>query len=321
MQKYNYGLKKKTFDARDDEYHFNKHFKMVEKFPDVMDLEQWMPPVLDQGQLGSCSANGTVEAMEFYQIYSSSPVPPVPPTPPTPPDPNSCMTAFINALPALQKTTKTLAKFVNAQPALWQSIVAGKKTLEASTNYTALSRLFEYYQSRALEGTINEDSGCEIRDALKAAQSGICSEVLWPYQISKFTVKPSAQCYANATWKIASYHTLSDPNNNTANNLNNIYQALANNMPVIIGFTVYGSFENSDIATTGIMPMPKSNESILGGHCCVIIGKKPGYLKVRNSWGESWGKPAGDFWMPEAFVSHKDYDGILSLSDLWTITI
>lgn len=325
MQKHNFnGLKKKTEDIRDNDYHFTKFFKVIEKFPDVMDLEANMPPVLDQGDLGSCTAHGTVEAMEYFQIYSPTPVPPTPPTPPVPPtptptpDPNSCMTAFINALPGLQKTTKTLAKFVNAQPALWQSILVKNKALKQSTNYVALSRLFEYYQSRLLEGTVNEDSGAEIRDALKAAQSGICAENFWNYDISKFAVKPPANCYANATWKISSYHTLSDPNNNTTNNLNNIYQALVNNLPVVIGFTVYESFEN--IGSDGIMALPKSNEQVLGGHCTVVEGCKPGYLKVRNSWGNSWALN-GNFWMPVAYISHKDSDGSLSVSDMWTITI
>ena len=321
MSKYFYGRKSKTFDARDDNYHFNKYFKKVEIIPDVIDLEANMPSVYDQSTLGGCTAFGTCETMEYFQIYSPTPVPPTPPTPPvppTPPHPTGCLTSFINSLPGLRAKNKTLTKFVNAQPPLWQSIITGAKISETSGTYTKLSELFEYYQSRSLEGTVNEDSGCEVRDALKSGQMGVCSDALWPYLIQKYTTKPNAQVYAGATYKIASYHTLSDPNNNTVNNLTNIYAALSQNLPVILGFTVYSSFEN--IGSDGIMPMPVENEEVLGGHCVVCVACQPGYLKIRNSWSADWGLN-GDFLMPISFISHLDSDGSLSVSDMWTIQI
>ncbi len=62
------------------------------------------------------------------------------------------------------------------------------------------SRIFNYYNSRILEGTVNEDSGCEIRDAIKSSnQTGDCYDRTWPYDISKFTLQPPPQAYMEAT--------------------------------------------------------------------------------------------------------------------------
>ena len=61
------------------------------------------------------------------------------------------------------------------------------------------SRLFIYYNERAIEGTIKSDSGAMIRDGIKTlAKQGVCSEKTWPYVISKFTVKPTEACYKEA---------------------------------------------------------------------------------------------------------------------------
>ena len=44
------------------------------------------------------------------------------------------------------------------------------------------SRLFIYYNERAVEGTIASDSGAMIRDGIKSvAKLGVCDETVWPY--------------------------------------------------------------------------------------------------------------------------------------------
>jgi C1A family cysteine protease len=51
--------------------------------------------------------------------------------------------------------------------------------------------LFEYYATRKIEGTIPDDSGATIRDAVKTGNVyGVADETLWPYDVSKFTVNP-----------------------------------------------------------------------------------------------------------------------------------
>jgi len=62
------------------------------------------------------------------------------------------------------------------------------------------SRLFIYYNERVIEGTVSSDSGAQIRDGAKSvATTGVCPETDWPYDITKFAVKPpDPPCYADA---------------------------------------------------------------------------------------------------------------------------
>ena len=56
------------------------------------------------------------------------------------------------------------------------------------------SRLFIYYNERAMEGTIDTDSGAMIRDGMKSvAKLGVCTEDTWPYDIPRFTEKPPGE--------------------------------------------------------------------------------------------------------------------------------
>jgi hypothetical protein len=61
------------------------------------------------------------------------------------------------------------------------------------------SRLFIYFNERVMLGTVAEDSGACIRDGIKSVnRDGACKETTWPYDISKFTVKPDGGCYTEA---------------------------------------------------------------------------------------------------------------------------
>lgn len=63
------------------------------------------------------------------------------------------------------------------------------------------SRLFIYYNERAIEGTITTDNGAEIRDGIKTVnKQGVCSESKWPYSDNtiQFKKKPTAACYTEA---------------------------------------------------------------------------------------------------------------------------
>ncbi len=157
------------------------------------------------------------------------------------------------------------------------------------------SRLFIYYNERKIEHKVNYDSGASIRDGIKVINKiGVCEESLYPYDIDKFKRTPAFDAYENAKkHRSVDYRRIDI-------NINEAMKAVAINLPVVFGFSVYESFET--IGSDGIMPMPKEDERIIGGHAVVIIGYTKTHLIIRNSWGDDWGDK-GDFYMPFSFFN------------------
>ena len=90
---------------------------------------------------------------------------------------------------------------------------------------------------------------------------------------------------------------------------------LSEGYPFVTGFTVYQSFENVSVESTGKVPMPRPHEKVLGGHAIIVVGydlDKQHFI-CRNSWGDEWGDK-GYFYMPFAYLE----DPKLS-SDQWLI--
>ncbi len=220
----------------------------VVALPASVDLRLKCPPIENQGDLGSCTANALVGALEFLEL----------------------------------KDGKTLVD---------------------------LSRLFVYYDERAVEHTVNSDSGAQIRDGIKTlSNQGVCPEKEWPYNIAKFTAKPTAKCYADAAQhKITSYHRILT--------LDDMRGCLAEGFPFVFGFTVYESFESQQVAQTGILNMPTQGEKTVGGHAVVAVGYDDAQQRfvIRNSWGADWGQQ-GYFTMPYDYLSDRNLS-----DDLWTI--
>jgi C1A family cysteine protease len=174
------------------------------------------------------------------------------------------------------------------------------------------SRLFIYYNERVIEGTVNIDSGAQIRDGIKSVASlGVCPESDWPYDIANFAKKPSAKAYSDAvTDRAVSYQSL-------VPDLNQMKGCLASGYPFVLGFTVYESFESAAVAQTGHAPMPAPGERAIGGHAVMAVGYEDAHqwFVARNSWGSGWGM-AGYFTMPYAYLIQPGLS-----SDFWTIRL
>lgn len=220
--------------------------------PEKVDLRAECPPVYDQGQLGSCTANAIGGALQFDQMKEKLPEVFVP------------------------------------------------------------SRLFIYYNERVMEGSVSSDSGAMLRDGIKTvAKQGSCPERMWPYEIAKFKTKPPRSCYTEAAKHTAvSYQRL-------VQTLSQMKGCLASGYPFVFGFTVYESFETQTVAKTGLVPMPKNNEKVLGGHAVGAVGydDRKGTFLCRNSWGSSWGMK-GYFTMPYAYLTDTGL-----AADFWTIRV
>jgi len=187
------------------------------------------------------------------------------------------------------------------------------------------SRLFIYYNERAMEGHVSTDSGAQIRDGVKSvAKLGVCSESEWPYDDTPATSdggpfppgardgeKPTDACYKDAL-----NHTVTTYSR-VVRDLDQMRGCLAAGYPFVFGFTVYESFESSEVAKTGVVPMPAPDEQVLGGHAVLAVGYDDSAqtFMVRNSWGSGWGQ-AGYFTMPYAYLTTRGLS-----SDFWTIRI
>lgn len=223
--------------------------KPLAKLPTRVDLRSNCPPVYDQGQLGSCTANAIGAAVQYDQMKQR------------------------------------------------------RKTFNPS-------RLFIYYNERAMEGTVESDSGAMIRDGVKSvAKEGSCNEESWPYEIERFRDKPSRACYAEGKQNQAIQYLRLTPG------LGQLKGCLAEGFPFVFGFTVYDSFESAEVAKTGHAPMPEADEAVLGGHAVLAVGydESKQWFIVRNSWGTRWGM-RGYFTLPYPYLTQPSL-----ARDFWTI--
>lgn len=222
---------------------------LAETLPSQLDLTSNFPPVYNQGELGSCTANAIAGCIE-YDLRQEQ------------------LTDFIP------------------------------------------SRLFIYYNERAMEGTTDTDSGAMIRDGIKSINKiGFCPEDCWPYVINNFSEKPSQKCYDEAVrdralnyWRLPS-------------SLMQMKSCLASGRPFVFGFACYESLERTQVYETGDIPLPQPDEQIIGGHAIVAVGYDDArqVFRIRNSWGEKWGKN-GYGTIPYTYLSDRTL-----AADFWVI--
>ena len=176
------------------------------------------------------------------------------------------------------------------------------------------SRLYLYYNTRVNveHGSPMIDSGVTIRDLCKAIQQyHACSETIWPYDISRFTIAPPLEAYKNAELH---HHVQyrSVPQNLTA-----LKSVLAGGYPILFGVVVYDSFESDYSMETGTVRLLSHTDKILGGHALLMCGycDQTQCFLCQNSWGTDVGEK-GFFTIPYTYITTP------SLAfDFWTISL
>jgi C1A family cysteine protease len=255
IAKHIYNYKKGPVSENDHNFHIRMRGVPL-KLPTSIDLRKsgFMPEVLAQGNLGSCTANATSNALEF------------------------CL-----------KKEKTYTVF---RP----------------------SRLYIYYFTRFLEDNVDEDTGCCIKDVMKELYAlSCCPETMWPYDITKFTVRPSRVCIKEARKHLDNLQYMA-----VDQDLYSLRSCLALKFPIVFGVAIYESFQSDISYATGEIPMPNTEtEKFLGGHCILMCGYDD--LTQRFIFQNSWGTDVGDkgfFTIPYEYILNPNL-----AYDFWTISV
>ncbi len=163
------------------------------------------------------------------------------------------------------------------------AVASGMKEYQEILDYQKLVELsprFVYSECKKIDG-MPEEEGTTIRAAMQVLESkGVCQEKFWPYLPHQKT-KAQEGAISNAKkFRIITYARIL--------NLNELRLSLATKGPSVIGVEV---FEGMMKTKTGLVPMPKKNETALGGHaiCAVGYDDEKKLVKFKNSWSEKWG--------------------------------
>jgi len=141
--------------------------------------------------------------------------------------------------------------------------------------------------------------GTTIRMAMKVIKTkGVCREKFWPYSPHQKTKAQKGAVIDAKKFCVLSYARIL--------NLNELRLSLYSKGPCVIGVEVFEGFMRTK---TGIIPLPRKNESALGGHaiCAVGYDDQKKLIKFKNSWSKEWGKKGFGF-LPYSYIERYMMD-------------
>ncbi len=163
--------------------------------------------------------------------------------------------------------------------------VVGVKEYEDSKEYRKLIELsprYVYSLCKKFDGAPNKE-GTYPRLAMKVLLNyGVCPENLWPYKPhQKDRPKKNAEKRAKR-YRIKAYARLKS--------LLEMKRNLLINGPFLAGVKVFKSWLGKKAQKTGLIPMPKRKEELIGGHAVCIVGFNDAkqFFKFKNSWSAKW---------------------------------
>lgn len=174
------------------------------------------------------------------------------------------------------------------------------------------SRLAIYYNGRSFDGTVNQpDAGAEIRNVIKGVvKIGVAREEAWPFSEDPDVVamQPTGVAYFEARKDVIDKYA------RVPQTLRDIATALRYR-PIVFGAMLYDSFTSKKASASGVIPMPYTDDSPVGGHAMLIVGISSTHrvFLVRNSWGSEWGDN-GYCYMPFDYILNSDLT-----DDLWVL--
>ena len=151
-----------------------------------------------------------------------------------------------------------------------------------------LSRLFVYYNTRRLNGTLQQDMGATIPESMASILAyGACQEANWPYDPARIAMEPPQGAYLEGkSFEAVQYARVPGAQGAQV--------ALAQDLPVSFGIWLpRRCYEEA--TTTGRIPdltQAEKQAPPSGGHAMLIVGYNDDEqtFLVRNSWGSEWGE-------------------------------
>jgi len=190
-----------------------------------------------------------------------------------------------------------------------------KRALGASGD---VSRLFIYYNGRAVLGDQNKDEGSSITACIRVLQEiGVCTEDTWPYDVAMVNAQPHDDAFEEAL------QFLIEEAEEVKVDLFSMKHCLAEGYPFVFGLALFRSFDRAGKHGKVSMPNPNSEEGRQshGAHAMLCVGysEQSQAFIVRNSWGEKWGEK-GYCYIPYAYMTNPEHCWdcwkIASVSDL-----
>lgn len=163
--------------------------------------------------------------------------------------------------------------------------VVGVKEYQDTKEYRKfieLSPRFVYNLCKKFDGA-PEEEGTYPRVAMKVLLNyGVCPESYWPYKPQQ-NDRPKKNAEKDAKrYRIKAYARLKA--------VLEMKRSLLVNGPFLAGVEVFESWLAKKAQKTGLIPIPKRNEELIGGHAVCIVGFDDSrqLFKFKNSWSAKW---------------------------------
>ena len=253
-------------------------------------LRKYVTKVLNQGNLGACVAHSAVQAINIIMQTER----------------NKLTVAKIDA-PIIPASRGWLSSWWYRTPQIAPNLSA-----KLSTNLREFregfygSRLFVYDSARIEDGTsLLDDAGCTNLSACLGLTSWkVCDEIIWPYDESKFSIKPPTSAYDDAQKHTLFTYSIVEQD------FTALCRAIASDHPVMFGIQVHSSMIRSGLnGGRGIVPMPRSDDSLMGGHSLLAVEYDLDQQTIGfvNHWGQ-WGDD-GFGTIPSAYLEDSSLSG------------
>jgi hypothetical protein len=230
--------------------------------------------VLDQGPIGSCTANAMSYAwmLYTYKSWTSSQLPPVP---------QSRLFWYAEARMHLN----AMDGFPNA-PLSDTGCYVEDIAWVPSTKGSLAETLYAYTFSKDVRGNL-------------IPTSGLVNKV----------PPPNISALAIANLIPAETITQFKYSRNASSTLQNMKLVISSNRAILLGIYVYSSFISSTTLRTGNIPLPNSRrERLIGGHCICLTGYDSTCFTFRNTWGKNVGNQ-GVFRIPFSYITNVNLAG------------